>query len=109
MPKKCVHGRQKNYCKICSPRGWAVHVIASARYRARKRNYAAPDITPEKLVGLSAESCFFCRGIMNEDADLHHDHLTGEVYGFAHRGCNIAHGWLMRLSTKDRRSFLASF
>jgi hypothetical protein len=42
----------------------------------------------------------------NNPSCLHHNHETGEVYGFAHRDCNRMEGFFGKLTTAQQVRFL---
>ena len=46
--------------------------------------------------------CVACGGFLAfEDSALDHNHLSGEVRGFVHSGCNSAEGFLKTLSDEE--------
>jgi len=111
-PKKfCAHEVHRSHCRVCSPRGWASGILSVARGAAHRRNYAAPQITPEDLVRLMSKSdeCVMCgSGLVwtKPRPHLHHDHKTGEVKGFSHPNCNFAEGMLSKMSDVERKTFI---
>lgn len=105
---RCEHCSRKFVCWYCSPNGWARNVLRNQRKNAHAGHFAPPDITPEALVKLRRQAeqsrcCWFslCNCELNwssgDSPDLHHDHGTGEVYGFVHHRCNQFLGHLEEL------------
>lgn len=94
----CDHKRIKYQCWLCSPARYAKEILRLGARTAKKRGYAPPDITPEKLVKLLSMSkrCALCSGLLNwtgkRPALLHHNHETGRVIGFVHSRCNKLEG-----------------
>lgn len=80
---------------------------------AKRRGYVPPDITPEQYLRLERKSkkCFGCNGALDETktSHLHHNHATGEVYGFCHSLCNQAEGMLSKMKFEEKVNFLSVF
>lgn len=112
--KKC--GRHKTpRCRICNSHSWASHVLCTSRSDAKRRGSAAADILPGDLVVIMKASkfCIGCGGKLNwkegKTPSLHHNHKTGEVYGFCHSNCNVAEGLLSKLTVEQRKHFIKEF
>ena len=43
----------------------------------------------EQLLRSSAKKCCLCKSEIETGAVIHHNHVTGEVYGLAHSKCNL--------------------
>jgi hypothetical protein len=108
----CEHGR-RSQCWLCDPLGWASHCINRAKSDAKSRKHLAPKIAAEELVELRRRSdvCCFCEQALSwadskNSPHLHHDHETGEVFGYAHPVCNKFEGQVMSLGVQAAIVFL---
>jgi hypothetical protein len=109
----CPHKKYLYQCWHCDPRGWADHCIRRAKSDAKRRNHAGPEINPEELVNLrrKSDTCFFCEQTLSwsnpkNSPHLHHDHDTGEVFGYAHPVCNNIEGYIKSLGPSAAVKFL---
>ncbi len=105
----CEHKERRYMCLFCSPVGWAKRVLRDQRRQAREGGYTAPKITPEKLAELRKEAkiCVLCEQTLEKVSPLlHHNHTSGIVVGFTHRGCNTAEGLIEKLSSRAKRIFI---
>jgi hypothetical protein len=91
---------------------WAKSVLAVQSDVAKRKGYAAPDITPEELVNLRLNTthCFLCSDKISWSADrrvfphLDHNHRTGKVRGYVHAFCNVISGNINLLHANVGRS-----
>jgi recombination endonuclease VII len=94
--------------------GWAKALFPPSMDHAHKRGYKSPQISPEKLVVLR-ETSKYCLDNCGQklkwrteytegrfiNPHLHHDHKTGEVYGFVTPHCNSAEGHFSKIGNGD--------
>jgi hypothetical protein len=78
-----------------------------------KLTYAMVKIHRERLRKAQGEICPLCEQPLSaEDAVLDHDHVTGEIRGALHAGCNRAEGkainWIYRTKSQDPAAFAAA-
>jgi hypothetical protein len=96
----CEHASERRRCRICKPMGWASRLLRDSKYRAKVKGYEPAKATAEEVVEMMMSGlCFLCPRPLNWDKvsgqnapSLHHDHVTGKVYGFAHLLCNLGEG-----------------
>ena len=110
----CLHQKQVATCRICYPLGWAKRYVTISKQQAKRYSYAAPNITPEKVISLvlSSKTCCGCGGVLDWAKDspcLHHNHQTGEVVGFTHRFCNTIEGFIVKLGNEKTLCLLKNF
>ena len=93
----CKHGITKRSCWFCDSIGWAKYTIAQHKQMSKEGKYTRPQIDATSLVSLrkKSKSCLFCMKKLNwfwtkrgEAPNLHHNHRTGEVFGYVHGSCN---------------------
>jgi hypothetical protein len=99
-----------------TPLGWARTLLYQAKARCRKLGYKAPDISPEKLMGLILQNpnCAFCGGPLltfkellvkknKRKVHLHHNHETGGDTALTHWYCNVAEGNFLVIDSIERK------
>ncbi len=86
--------------------GWAGNIIRVSCRRAQKSGYEPANITLEKLIELRKNAIYCCDGcgqkliwdkVNTKNPHLHHNHKTGEVYGFVTPQCNLAQGYVEKI------------
>jgi hypothetical protein len=103
----CEHSRRRDQCRVCDPIKWATSVLALNKHLAKKSGYIEPKITPDELLKLPKSVCYLCRSsLVGHRIHLHHNHLTGKVYGYVHSNCNRVEGLLGRLSLDELKIFM---
>lgn len=111
----CVHRRQVSSCRSCNLLAWARRLLTQSKSQAKKFGYAAPKITAAQIVILvqTSERCRGCEESLEwkngEAPCLHHNHETGQVVGFVHRGCNRIEGFFQKLNSKKQINILKNF
>ena len=81
--------------------------MAVAKSVAKRHKHAPPRISPEGLlILLEEQKCAICGQELAKRTHLHHDHKTGNVYGFAHAACNQAEGIVAAMPPEQRKNFL---
>ena len=95
---------------------WAKRLLRSQKAAARYGKYASPNISAAQIVelkntpGLKCCICLTGEGLKwvksarLTNAHLHHNHDTGEVYGFAHALCNRLMGLLNKELTPESQA-----
>lgn len=104
----CKHAKEGRSCRLCFPLAWAKRIITQHKAHAKRKGYAAPNITAENLLALikSSNLCCGCGEVLDFTLNkfkapcMHHSHETGEVIGFAHRECNALEGQLQKLGSR---------
>jgi hypothetical protein len=105
-------------CKVCGYNyrhgtgltgmsGWAKSLISTSRKEAQLDGYQMAKITPEELAVLRKNAAYcadgcgqklkWCTDGSFRNPHLHHNHKTGEVYGFVTKYCNSAQGLFSRI------------
>jgi hypothetical protein len=106
----CCQACSDNYYRGVGPEGlltWAKMIIHGGKRQARLGGYKPLKITPEELISLRVKAKFCSDGCGEElkwctdgrfkNPHLHHDHMTGEVYGFVTKKCNSAQGLFSKI------------
>ena len=99
----CLHGKTRRSCITCNPEKWAKEQIRQISKKSMERGYTPPTINPQELLNMrGSPNCFACEqpliwpDVYTQGLSpvLHHNHISGEVYGYTHPNCNIAEGFI---------------
>jgi hypothetical protein len=82
---------------------------STSKARARSQKYKPILDSPEQMLQIwenQRGKCAACGGKLKLlEATADHNHKTGKFRGFLHRFCNVAEGYLFKLSMKERKNF----
>ncbi len=91
--------------------GWAKSIINASRKQAKLRGHEMVKISPEELIILRLNSIYcsdgcgqkllWCTDGSFKNPHLHHNHKTGEVYGFVTKVCNSVEGLFSKIGAGD--------
>jgi hypothetical protein len=94
--------------------GWAGVIIRTEICRAQKLGYKPARITLKKLIELRKNAIYcsdgcgqklkWCTNGKFTNPHLHHNHETGEVYGFVTSQCNLAQGYVKKVGYNNPSS-----
>ena len=56
--------------------------------RQKHRSLIISDLEQMRMIDQGAR-CVICKKFLSDKKVIHHDHLTGEIYGVAHNSCNL--------------------
>jgi len=111
------------YCRACQVaqvrgagssglRGWAKHILLTLRRVAKIHGYTEAKIAIDELVSLRLGSLYCSDGCGQKlkwcidgsfrNPHLHHDHKTGQVYGFITMNCNTTEGSFSKIENKRK-------